>query len=32
MPKITNTRYLQFKNPNKDFDEYTQEEFEEKLS
>jgi integrase len=32
LPKITNSRYLQFKNPNKDFDEYTQEEFEEKLA
>ena len=31
MPKITNPRYLQFKDPHKDFDEFTLEEFSEKL-
>jgi len=31
MPKITNKRYLTFKDPNQDFDEFTIEEFQEKL-
>lgn len=31
-PRISNPRYLQFKDPHKDFDEFTLEEFSEKLN